>query len=183
MLSRPCLWRSACQNLAVLQQDDATIAGLIHEPTMSPASDLPWDVLTPHWQRVVVDPSHLDGFGHTNNVVYLSWLEQVAWEHSLSLGLSLEDYRRLGAGCVARRHELDYLAPTFEHDVLWVATWIAETDARLTMWRAYQVIRESDRRTVMRGRTQWVCVDMASGRPRRMPPEFTAAYRVAEPAK
>ncbi|WP_366919525.1 thioesterase family protein [Hydrocarboniphaga sp.] len=139
---------------------------------------MPWDVTEPYIERVVVGPEHLDFFGHTNNVVYLSWLEQVAWGHSQHLGLDFADYQRLGAGCVARRHELDYLAATFEGDVLWLSTWIAETDSRLTMWRAYQVIRERDKRTVMRGRTQWVCVDMASGRPRRMPPEFVAAYRV-----
>lgn len=148
--------------------------------TQDPIAALPWDVAAPFTQRVVVGPEHLDFFRHTNNVVYLSWLEQVAWGHSLSLGLGFADYQRLGAGCVARRHELDYLAATFEGDVLHLATWIAETDARLTMWRAYQVIREADRRTVMRGRTQWVCVDMASGRPRRMPPEFVAAYRVID---
>jgi acyl-CoA thioester hydrolase len=27
---------------------------------------------------------------------------------------------------------------------------------------------------VLRGQTQWVCVDMKSGRPKRMPPEFQA---------
>jgi len=143
-----------------------------------PVLALPWDVDAPFTQRVVVGPEHLDSFQHTNNVVYLSWLEQVAWGHSQSLGLGIDDYRRLGAGCVARRHELDYLAATFEHDVLHLATWIAETDARVTMWRAYQVIREQDRRTVLRGRTQWVCVDMDTGRPKRMPPAFVDAYKV-----
>ncbi len=144
---------------------------------MTDCSALPWDVPAPFTQRVGVGGEHVDAFGHTNNVVYLSWLEQVAWAHSERLGLGFADYERLGAGCVARRHELDYLAPTYAGDTLWLATWIHETDARLTMWRAYQVIRESDRKTVMRGRTLWVCVDMASGRPKRMPPEFVAAYR------
>jgi acyl-CoA thioester hydrolase len=32
---------------------------------------------------------------------------------------------------------------------------------------------------VLRGRTQWICVDMKTGRPRRQPPEFIAAYRPA----
>lgn len=138
---------------------------------------LPWDVAAPFTQKVVVDPQHLDHFQHTNNVVYLSWLEQVAWGHSQQLGLGFADYERLGTGCVARRHELDYLAATFAGDTLWLATWIAETDAKFTMWRAYQVIRESDRKTVLRGRTQWVCVDMKSGRPKRMPPEFVGVYK------
>lgn len=140
------------------------------------AEPLNWDVPRPFIQKLTVTTEHLDAFGHTNNVVYLSWLQDVAWAHSVSLGFGMDDYRRVGAGCVARRHELDYLAATFAGDRLQVATWIAENAGRLDMWRAYQIIREQDGRTVLRGRTQWICVDMQSGRPRRQPPEFVSAY-------
>ena len=143
---------------------------------------LSWDVAQPYVQQLVVGPEHLDEFGHTNNVVYLSWLQDVAWAHSVSLGFGMADYRRIGTGCVARRHELDYLAATFVGDRLQVATWIAENGGKLDMWRAYQIIREGDGKTVLRGRTQWICVDMGSGRPRRQPPEFVAAYRPAAAA-
>ena len=140
-----------------------------------------WDVATPFTQPVTVQASDLDEFGHTNNVVYLSWLERIAWAHSISLGLSMDAYRRLGCGCVARKHELEYLAPTFAGDELEVGTWVHENDGRLTMWRAYQILRARDGKTVLRGRTQWVCVDLATGKPRRMPPEFVDGYRPAEP--
>lgn len=140
----------------------------------------PWDVAAPFIERVKVGAEHLDRFGHTNNVMYLQWLERVAWAHSVSLGLGFDEYQRLGAGCVARRHELDYLAPTFAGDVLLLGTWIHENDGRLTMWRAYQIVRVADNKTVLRGRTQWVCVDLASGKPRRQPPEFVAGYLPAQ---
>ena len=140
-------------------------------------TNLPWDVAAPFVQRVTVQASDLDDFGHTNNVVYLSWLERVAWAHSVSLGLSMDDYRRLGAGVVARRHELEYLAPTFAGEELLLGTWVQENDERLTMWRGYQIVRPADAKTVLRGRTLWVCIDMKSGKPRRMPREFVEAYR------
>ncbi|MGQ0503031.1 MAG: acyl-CoA thioesterase [Panacagrimonas sp.] len=146
------------------------------------ATNLAWDVPAPFIQTVSVGPEHLDEFGHTNNIVYLTWLQDVAWAHSVCLGFGIADYRRLGTGCVARRHELDYLAASFPGDRLHVATWIAENTGKLDMWRAYQIIREQDGRTVMRGRTQWICVDMKTGRPRRQPPEFIAAYRVTSTA-
>lgn len=135
------------------------------------------DVPCPYVQTVTVGPEHLDAFQHTNNVVYLGWMEDVAWAHSVALGFGMDDFRRLGAGCVARRHELDYLAPTFVGDTLHVATWIAQNEGRIDMWRAYQIVRAQDGRTVLRGRTRWVCVDLKTGRPRRQPPEFVAAYR------
>jgi Predicted thioesterase len=155
-----------------------------HAPGELP-SDLPgalaWDVAVPHCLQVDVGTDDIDDFGHANNVVYLRWLERVAWDHSLALGLGMEEYRRIGAGCVARRHELDYLAPAFAGDRLWLGTWVAENDGRLDMWRAYQIIREQDGRTLMRARTQWVCVDLKLGRPRRQPPEFVQAYRPVPP--
>lgn len=138
-----------------------------------------WDVAEPFLQPVTVQAGDLDDFGHTNNVVYLSWLERVAWAHSVSLGLSMADYRRLGAGVVARKHELEYLAPTFAGDELLLGTWVHENDGRLSLWRSYQIVRAGDGRTVLRGRTHWVCVDLRTGKPRRMPPEFVEGYRVA----
>ena len=135
-----------------------------------------WDVPAPFTQQVTVQPEHIDAFGHTNNVVYLSWCERVAWSHSNSLGMDFAAYERLGVGCVARRHELDYLLPTFAGDELLLGTWIAANDAKLSMWRAYQIIRADNGRTVLRGRTHWVCVDLKTGKPRRQPPEFLAVY-------
>ncbi|HUR40477.1 MAG TPA: thioesterase family protein [Verrucomicrobiae bacterium] len=138
-----------------------------------------WEVQSPFTQPVTVQPADIDEFGHTNNVVYLSWLERVAWAHSASLGLTMADYRRIGAGCVARKHELEYLAATFVGEELVLGTWVDENDEKLSMWRAYQIIRLKDQRTVLRGRTHWVCVDLASGKPKRMPQEFVQAYRPA----
>lgn len=138
-----------------------------------------WDVLAPFVQPVVVQPADIDEFGHTNNVVYLSWLERVAWAHSVHLGLGMDAYRRIGCGCVARKHELEYLAATFAGEELLLGTWVHENDERISMWRGYQILRPKDGRTVMRARTHWVCVDLKSGKPRRMPQEFVQAYRPA----
>lgn len=147
----------------------------------TPPARFDWDVAYPHVLPVTVQPEDTDGMGHTNNVAYLGWLERVAWNHSHKLGMTLERYRTLDAGCVVRRHELDYFAPTFAGEQLLLGTWIIENDARLTMWRGYQIIRPADRKVVLRGKTLWVCVDMKHGRPRRMPPEF-AVYVAAQPA-
>ncbi|NGY03514.1 acyl-CoA thioesterase [Solimonas terrae] len=138
------------------------------------ATDAVWDVPKPFVELATIAAGDVDRFGHTNNVVYLSLLERVAWSHSESLGLDFAAYEKLGAGCVARRHELDYLAPTFAGEQLWLATWVHDNDFRLSMWRRYQIVRAADRKTVLRGQTQWVCVDMKSGRPKRMPAEFQA---------
>lgn len=138
--------------------------------------EIAWDFPDPHILKVRVLPEYIDVMQHTNNVVYLRWLEDVAWDHSRHLGLDEAAYRRLGYGVVARRHELDYLLPTFLGEEVWLATWIIRSD-RLSLHRAYQFLRAADGQTVFRGRTHFVCVDIKEGRVRRMPPEFQAAYK------
>jgi acyl-CoA thioester hydrolase len=138
--------------------------------------EISWDFPAPHVLSARVLHEHIDVMRHTNNVVYLKWLEDVAWDHSRHLGLDEVAYERLGHGMVARRHELDYLQPTFLDEEIWLGTWILHTD-RLAIRRAYQFVRPADGQTVFRGRTQWVCVDIKEGRVRRMPPEFQTAYK------
>src|SRR3546814_7485915 len=127
-------------------------------------NDRVWDVPAPFIEVTTIGAADVDRVGHTNNVVYLSLLERVAWSHSESLGLDFAAYEKLGAGCVARRHELDYLAPRFAGEQLWLATWVHENDFRLSMSRRYQIVRASARKTVLRGQTQCACVDMERGR-------------------
>ena len=134
-----------------------------------------WDLPAPHVLAVDVTGAHIDLMQHVNNVHYLQWLENVAWHHSVALGMRREDYTRLGHGMVVRRHELDYVAPALLGDRVLLATWIVALD-RLSLHRRYQFVREADGTTLFRGATQFVCVEIAGGKVRRMPPAFTEAY-------
>lgn len=140
--------------------------------------DLQWDVREPFVHFHVVSAEDIDVLGHANNARYLVWLENSAWAHSASVGLSWERYQELGVAVVAKRTELDYLAEALEGDKLQVATWVAENQGRATMWRGYQIIRESDQKTLLRARTKWAVVDMKTGRPCKQPEEFKTGYCV-----
>ena len=143
---------------------------------MSEPSNLPaWDAPHPHVLAVDVTTAHIDLMQHVNNVHYLQWLENVAWSHSDSLGMRQEDYTRLGHGMVVKRHELDYVAPALLGDRVLLGTWIVGLD-RLSTHRRYQFVREADGATLFRGATHFVCVEIASGRVRRMIPEFAETY-------
>ncbi len=54
-----------------------------------------WDRPTPHLLPLRIGAEHIDGLGHANNAVYVSWLEQCAWQHSAALGLDLATFQRL----------------------------------------------------------------------------------------
>ncbi|MNJ68199.1 Acyl-ACP thioesterase [compost metagenome] len=106
----------------------------------------------------------------------MSWLENCAWQHSRSLGLGLEDYRRLNRAMAVLRHEIDYLAAAYEGDHLCLATWIVESDQRLKMKRHFQLVRPADGVTLLRAQTTFVCIEMSTGKPKRMPAEFIEGY-------
>jgi len=137
-----------------------------------------WDAPTPFTLDVQVAPAHIDLMQHTNNVVYLQWLEDVAWAHSQALGLGPAEYTALGHGMVVRQHELTYEQATRLGETLRLATWIVQAD-RLNLHRRYQFVRLSDGATVFRGRTHFVCVEIASGKVRRMPAPFVQTYGAA----
>jgi acyl-CoA thioester hydrolase len=134
-----------------------------------------WDLPRPHILHVSVQPQHIDLMRHTNNVVYLQWLEEVAWAHSTALGLGPAEYEALGHGMVVRQHELTYIQATRLGEALWLGTWLTAID-RLNLHRQYQFVRASDGQTVFRGRTHFVCVDIEHGRVRRMPEAFQRGY-------
>jgi acyl-CoA thioester hydrolase len=135
-----------------------------------------WDHPNPFTRPVAPQPGDIDGLNHTNNAVYLQWCEATAWAHSEALGLGLADYQRLDRAMAIHRGEYDYLLPTQVGDALTLGTWLFPGDGKVKMERRFQLIRQRDGATVLRGRWELVCIELASGRARRMPAEFVAAY-------
>lgn len=135
-----------------------------------------WDYPNPHTLSVTPSAGDIDGLNHTNNAVYVKWCEQAAWGHSERLGLSLEDYRRLDRAMAIRRSEYDYLLATYQDEPLTVGTWLVGSDGKASMERRFQIIRPADGATVLRGSWELVCIELSTGRVRRMPAEFIEVY-------
>ena len=135
-----------------------------------------WDWPTPFIHEVTVEPQHIDDFQHTNNVVYLTWMAKTAWEHSKTLGFDFAAYARINRGMVVRRHELNYLAPSHEGDKVLCATWITGNDGRLRLRRRFQFVKAETGVTLLRGMSEFVCINIETGRPTRMPQEFIDTY-------
>ena len=135
-----------------------------------------WELPAPFVLEIEVGAEHIDEFAHVNNAVYVGWLEQCAWAHSRSLGLTLDDFIRLDRGMLVVRHEIDYLAAARQGERLQLATWIVECDGRLSISRQFQLRRPADGANLLRARTRFVCAELSSGKPRRMPVEFVERY-------
>jgi acyl-CoA thioester hydrolase len=140
----------------------------------------------------------VDSLGHVNNAAYLNYVEQAAIDHATFLGLDLQRLQQLGGVFVARRHEIEFLKPTFAGNILRVVTWLGEPrGARVD--RRYLVYRESSSepevivavRPTLRGNmpaldalvaratTEWVFVNN-QGQPRRIPDEVARLFRAGD---
>lgn len=148
--------------------------------TANPRADA-FDFPFPHLIELRVEPGDIDAYDHVNNAVYLTWFDRVAWSHSAALGIPLEQCLALRRGMAALRTEIDYLRAATRGDVVQVATWIARSDGRLRCERRFQVRRVADGRMLARAMTEYVCINLDSGRAARMPEVFSRAYVVTTP--
>jgi acyl-CoA thioester hydrolase len=75
------------------------------------------------------------------------------------------------------RTQVNYLAPALAGDEIEVGTWITSSDGRLRVDRRFQLRRATDRRCLVKALVHYVCIDLDSGRPRRMPPAYVSGYQ------
>lgn len=134
-----------------------------------------------YWKRFTVQESDLDGFRHVNNAVYLRWMDETIWDHTNHVGLDAQTCLDLNRGMAAVRHEIDYLASAFLGDEVVVYVWISSNDGRLRCSRVLQIVRLGDRKTILRAKSDYVCTNMTTGRPTRMPEIFKDLYAVMIP--
>jgi acyl-CoA thioester hydrolase len=92
------------------------------------------------------------------------------------LGLTIEQYQALDRGMAITRHEINYLAAAHVNDIIDCATWIVQCDHKLKLARQFQFIRRSDQQTLLTARTEFVCIALSTGKPKRMPKEFANVY-------
>ena len=71
-----------------------------------------WDLSNPFVIDIEVAADDIDGPGHANNAVYVSWLERSAWRHSQFPWLirRVPPFDRAGPCCVMKS---DYLASAY----------------------------------------------------------------------
>lgn len=123
--------------------------------------------------RLRVGKEHIDNLDHVNNVVYVSWVQDVADAHwKTAAPAALRDLCRW----VVMRHTVDYLAPAVEGDELELATWIDAANGARSI-RHVSIQRTSDHKVMAYAETTWCLLDPVSGRPKRIGPEIDRVLR------
>lgn len=138
-----------------------------------------WDRPRPFTMDVVVQAAETDRLGHTNNVSYLRWTEDISWQHIEPLGMGWSVQEKLGKAMAIVHTEVDYLQASYAGDELILGTWITELDRRLGSSRAFQLRDVNSGETLLRAIARYICIDLKSGRPSRMPEAFVSAHQQA----
>ena len=102
---------------------------------------------------------------------------QAAVAHSTARGLDEAAYKARGQAWVVRRHEIHYLRAAFEGDDLIVETRVATISAASSTRRT-RILRGGE--LLAHAATDWVYVDLRTGRPIRIPDDVKARFE-AEP--
>ena len=125
--------------------------------------------------ELIVDQSAIDANGHVNNVRYIQWMQDAAMAHSASLGWSYDRYVECGATWIIRSHSIEYLHSSYAGDRLTVYTWVAHIK-KFRSLRKFKFYRPADDTVIARAETLFIFCDIASGRPRSIPPEVQQVY-------
>ena len=121
-----------------------------------------------------IPESSIDENGHVNNVAYVQWMQDIAVEHYASIG-GIEA-QGTDATWVVREHKIEYLLPAYAGEEIEVKTWV-ENIRRVRSLRKYEFIRKSDRKVLVKGETDWVFVDVKTGRPVAIPEKVSLVFR------
>lgn len=146
---------------------------------MSQLSSVQWDLDNPFIHEIEVNESDTDRLGHTNNRVYLKWMEDISWLHVAPLGMDWQAHEDTQRAMAITRTEIDYLASSYAGDKLILATWITSCDNRLLSSRQFQLVRAFDGKTLIRAKSFYACIDLKNGKPARMPKLFIDVHKQA----
>lgn len=125
----------------------------------------------------IIPGSAIDENGHVNNVAYVQWMQEIAVEHYASLG-GIEA-QGSDATWFVREHRIEYLRPAFAGEEIEIKTWV-ENIRRVRSLRKYEFVRKSDGRVLVKGETDWVFVDVRTGRPLPIPEEVSNVFSLSK---
>lgn len=113
----------------------------------------------------------IDGAGHVNNAIYLSFIEDAGLQVSTAFGWPVSRMMDAGFAIIPRQHRIEYLQPALMDDELEIRTWVSH-GRRSTATRHYLIYRARDGALLARVNTLYVWVSTETFYPIRIPADF-----------
>ena len=121
-----------------------------------------------------VTGQEIDDLNHAANFHYIKWMQHAAIAHSSTNGWPPQRHIELGAGWVARSHNITYLKPAFEGDALIIKTWVANMKSAISV-RQYEIFNDAGE-MLAKAETNWAFVNYEKQRPTRIPEEVASSF-------
>jgi acyl-CoA thioester hydrolase len=128
-----------------------------------------------HFRTFQVRYYECDAYGHVDNVNYLRYMQEAAFDASAAAGYDLTRYAEMNCQWLIRETDIEYLRPLRYGDSVQVKTWVAEF-RRIRSRRTYELRHSGSGDLVARASTEWVFLDAYSGRPTTIPAEMIVAF-------
>lgn len=116
-----------------------------------------------------------DGYGHLNNLNYLRYMQETAFDASAAVGYDFARYDALGCYWLIRETKIEYLRPLRYGDTVEVKTWV-EDFRRVRSRRAYEFRHVPSGKLVARADTDWVLVDSVKSQPMMIPHQMMLVF-------
>lgn len=120
----------------------------------------------------------LDSNGHVNNAVYMGWIEEIATRHAEAAGYGRAWTLARGGAWVIHRSEILYRRPALYGDEVEVSVRVDSIRGARGL-RSTEIRRAADGELLVEARTEWAWIDVASGRPARVPRELVELVAAA----
>jgi acyl-CoA thioester hydrolase len=128
-----------------------------------------------HLRTFRVRHHECDAYGRVRPAVYMRYAQEAAFDASAAAGYDMERYTELDRLWLARESEIEYLRPLRYGDSVQVKTWVVDF-RRVRSVRAYEFRHAASGELVARATTDWVHLELSTGRPAHISPEMRAAF-------
>jgi acyl-CoA thioester hydrolase len=129
-----------------------------------------------HIYPITVSLEAIDANGHANNIEFVRWMQEAAVSHADAAGCTAATLAA-GSTWVVRSHQIEYLRPAFKDERIDVRTWVVDF-RRAFSRRKYEFVRAGDQTVLARGETNWVYLEVSSGRPRSIPTNIAGMFEL-----
>lgn len=117
---------------------------------------------------------HIDVMGHVNNAVWVNWMEDIATAHWEA---EAEPEHVAAYAWVVVRHEIDYRGNIGVGESVTATTEIREGPSGARFDRHF-TFTNAQGKAIVRAKTTWAMIEIASGRLMRVPKAVSAPFLV-----
>jgi acyl-CoA thioester hydrolase len=128
-----------------------------------------------HRQLFPIRAYECDAYGHVNNVNYLRFMQEAAFQASNAVGYDRMRYDQEGLLWLIRENEVEFIRPLRYQDQVEVRTWVADF-RKVRSRRLYEFYIQGQDGLAARASTDWVMVDTKTHAPQPIPAAMIAAF-------